>query len=58
MMQGRQMRRAVACALQHLSYSLLQFQQCMASISGVGGVCTQNPYETYRTGRDLRRRYR
>jgi hypothetical protein len=25
MMQGRQMRRAVACVLQHLSYSRLQF---------------------------------
>jgi hypothetical protein len=29
---------------------------CVASISGVGGVCTQNSFETYRTGRDARRR--
>jgi hypothetical protein len=32
------------------------FEQCQASISGVGGVCTRNPGEpTYRT---VRRRYR
>ena len=33
------------------------FQQCMASISSVAGVYTQNSFETYRTGRDARRRY-
>jgi hypothetical protein len=35
------------------------FQQCMATIWGNGGFCTQNQFENpYWTGRDGRRRYR
>ena len=39
-------------------HSFYSFEQCMASISGVGGVCTRNPGEFYRGGREARRRYR
>ena len=40
-------------------HSFYSFEQCIASISGVGGACTRNQFETpYRTGRELRRRYR
>jgi hypothetical protein len=35
------------------------FEQCMAAISGNGGFCTQNLFETpNRTRSDARRRYR
>ena len=38
--------------------SFYSFEQCMASVFGVGGSCAPNSFETpYLTGRDARRGY-
>jgi hypothetical protein len=34
------------------------FQQCRATVSGIGGFCMRNPFSAYRGARDPRRRYR
>jgi Protein of unknown function (DUF3551) len=39
--------------------SFYSYQQCMASVFGVGGACAPNSFETpYLEGRDVRRSYR
>ena len=46
MMQGRQMRRAVACALQNLSYSLLQIL-IISAVHGLDFRCRRYLYSIF-----------
>jgi Protein of unknown function (DUF3551) len=34
------------------------FEQCQATVSGIGGFCMRNPFSGYGSGREPRRRYR
>jgi Protein of unknown function (DUF3551) len=34
------------------------FEQCRATVSGIGGFCQRNPFTVYGAAREPRRRYR
>jgi hypothetical protein len=34
------------------------FEQCRATVSGIGGFCMRNPFSAYGSAREPRRRYR